>query len=208
VIDAHLPSLDRLPQHRDAMQLRLLREGCVTPCRSVCARIEPHRMQHIGMQHPRPLRFVPILRGSFDSVSMPRGGTRQAEEVRDGSHANNRGGCDRCGVAPTAVALRPLDRARALQRSDPYTAPIGPRSSPHFCSSAAFALASLCPRPRLRGICAGATMTAPGARAQLRMRRIASPRARRTGFYHGVAAFNSPRAPAFALASLYPGSST
>ena len=167
MIDAHLPSLDRLPQHRDVMQLRLLREGCVTPCRSACARIEPHRMQHIGMQYPRPLRFVPILRGSFDSVTMPRGGTRQAEEVRDGSHANNRGGGNRGGVAPTAVALSPLDWARALQRSDPYTAIKAALFSP-FLQQRGLRFS---PRPRLRGICAGATMTAPGARAQLHMRR-------------------------------------
>jgi hypothetical protein len=33
-------------------------------------------------------------------------GTRPGEEVRDGSHSDNRCGCNRCSVAPTAAPLR------------------------------------------------------------------------------------------------------
>ena len=36
---------------------------------------------------------------------MPGGGTRPVEEVRDGPHNNNRYGCNRGGVAPTAASL-------------------------------------------------------------------------------------------------------
>jgi hypothetical protein len=98
--------------------------------------------------------IAPSLRGSCLFITMPRGGTRQAEEVRDGSHANNRGSGNRCGVAPTAASLRPLDWAGVLRGSSPFVfsneIPIENKS---------------CSGPD------GATMTVPGARAQLRMRR-------------------------------------
>src|SRR5215207_6506623 len=55
----------------------------------------------------RGLRFAPRLRGSGLWVTMPGGGTRLGEEVRDGPHNNNRGGGNRCGVAPAAAPLRP-----------------------------------------------------------------------------------------------------
>jgi uncharacterized protein YjbI with pentapeptide repeats len=53
------------------------------------------------------LRFAPSLRDSGLSVTMPGGGTRPGEEVRDGPHNNNRCGSNRGGVAPTAAPLRP-----------------------------------------------------------------------------------------------------
>ena len=37
--------------------------------------------------------------------TIPRGGTQPGEEVRDGSHADNRGGGNRGGLAPTALRL-------------------------------------------------------------------------------------------------------
>jgi hypothetical protein len=54
----------------------------------------------------RGLCFVPVLRGSSLSVTMPGGGTRPGEEVRDGPHGDNRGGGNRGGVAHTAASLR------------------------------------------------------------------------------------------------------
>src|SRR5215204_1085641 len=49
---------------------------------------------------------TPVLRGASLSVTMPGGGTRPGEEVRDGPHNNNRCGGNRCGAAPTAAPLR------------------------------------------------------------------------------------------------------
>jgi hypothetical protein len=40
-------------------------------------------------------------------VALTRGGTRPGEEVRDGSHGDNRCGGNRCGITPTAAPLRP-----------------------------------------------------------------------------------------------------
>src|SRR5215203_2449361 len=54
---------------------------------------------------------TPVLRGASLSVTMPGGGTRPGEEVRDGPHNNNRCGGNRCGVAPTAAPLRPQAEA-------------------------------------------------------------------------------------------------
>ena len=48
-----------------------------------------------------------VLRGASLSVTMPGGGTRPGEEVRDGPHNNNRCGGNRGGVAPTAASLKP-----------------------------------------------------------------------------------------------------
>ena len=64
---------------------------------------------------------APVLRGVSLSVTMPGGGTRPGEEVRDGPHNNNRCGCNRCGVAPTAASLRPRD-GLGLSGSGLYTA--------------------------------------------------------------------------------------
>ena len=55
----------------------------------------------------RGLRFAPVLQGSGLSVTMPGGGTCPGEEVRDGSHGDNRCGGNRGGIAPTAAPLRP-----------------------------------------------------------------------------------------------------
>ena len=52
------------------------------------------------------LRFASSLRGSGLWVTIPDGGTRPGEEVRDDPHSDNRGGSNRCGVAPTAAPLR------------------------------------------------------------------------------------------------------
>jgi hypothetical protein len=62
----------------------------------------------IWAPHPpwRGLCFAPSLRDSGLSVTMPGGGTRLGEEVRDGPHSDNRGGGDRSGVAPAAAPLR------------------------------------------------------------------------------------------------------
>ena len=51
------------------------------------------------------VRFAPVLRGSGLSVTMPRGGTRPGEEVRDGSYADNRGRGNRGGIVPPALRL-------------------------------------------------------------------------------------------------------
>src|SRR5215207_7868549 len=67
----------------------------------------------------RGLRFAPRLRGCGLFVTMLCGGTRPGEEVRDGPHNNNRGGGNRCGVAPTAAPLRPP--AGTLRGSGLYT---------------------------------------------------------------------------------------
>ena len=50
--------------------------------------------------------MIPVLRDSGLSVTMPGGGTRLGEEVRDGPYGDNRGSGNRCGVAPTATPLR------------------------------------------------------------------------------------------------------
>jgi hypothetical protein len=67
----------------------------------------------------RGLRFAPSLRDSGLSVTMPGGGTRLGEEVKDGPHGDNRGGGNRFGVAPTAAPLR--SRAGILRGSGLYT---------------------------------------------------------------------------------------
>jgi hypothetical protein len=76
---------------------------------------------------------------------MPRGGTRPGEEVRDGSHSDNRCGCDRGGVAPTAAPLKPQAGARrvpafimllslaALHGYHPILPRRGLRSAPPLC---------------------------------------------------------------------------
>jgi hypothetical protein len=58
----------------------------------------------------RGLCFAPSLRDSGLWVTMPGGGTRLGEEVRDGPHRDNRGGGNRGGVAHTAASLRPQAR--------------------------------------------------------------------------------------------------
>src|SRR5688572_21926301 len=50
---------------------------------------------------------TPVLRGASLSVTMPGGGTRPGEEVRDGPHSDNRGGGNRGGVARTAAPIKP-----------------------------------------------------------------------------------------------------
>jgi hypothetical protein len=62
---------------------------------------------------------TPVLRDSGLSVTMPGGGTRPGEEVRDGPHSDNRGSGNRGGVAPTAAPLR--SRAGTLRGSGLYT---------------------------------------------------------------------------------------
>jgi hypothetical protein len=74
------------------------------------------------------LRIAPRLQDSVLSVTMPGGGTRLGEEVRDGPHGDNRCGSNRCGVAPTAAPLRA--RAAALWCSGPYNA-LGRAGWPH-----------------------------------------------------------------------------
>ena len=54
----------------------------------------------------RGLAFPPRYGAPVFPLLCLAGGTRPGEEVRDGSHSDNRGGCDRGGVAPTAVTLR------------------------------------------------------------------------------------------------------
>ena len=59
----------------------------------------------------RGLRFTPVLRAEGLCVTMPCGGTRPGEEVRDASHNSNRGGGDRRGIAPAAAPLISLRAA-------------------------------------------------------------------------------------------------
>jgi hypothetical protein len=49
---------------------------------------------------------TPVLRDSGLCVTMPGGGTRLGEEVRDGPYGDNRRGGNRSGVAPAAAPLR------------------------------------------------------------------------------------------------------
>jgi hypothetical protein len=166
----------------------------------------------------RPLRCArgatPDLRGVSLSVTMPGGGTRPGEEVRDGPHDNNRGGGTRCGVAPTAASLRP--RA-GLSGSGLYTAPgrgscarkrrgvpadvagapcirtqgLQPLYCPWPRLSTCRARPSLCALASLalRGTPGGATMYPPVGRAHSR-EHCNSLRARRTGFSHRVGVFS------------------
>src|SRR5215207_2917292 len=70
-------------------------------CNNVVAILAKHKT-------PRCARCEsPVLRGASLSVTMPGGGTRLGEEVRDGPHNNNRCGGNRGGVARTAAPLRP-----------------------------------------------------------------------------------------------------
>jgi hypothetical protein len=69
-----------------------------------------------GVEHANP---GPPPRVCGLSVTMPGGGTCPGEEVRDGSHGDNRCGGNRGGVAPTAAPLRPP--AGTLRRSGHYT---------------------------------------------------------------------------------------
>src|ERR687897_2623368 len=69
-------------------------------CNNVVATLAKHKT-------PRCARCeTPVLRRASLSVTMSGGGTCPGEEVRDGPHNNNRGGGNRCGVAPTAASLR------------------------------------------------------------------------------------------------------
>src|SRR5215203_7015843 len=65
----------------------------------------------MGSEHPPclapALRFASSLRGCGLWVTIPDGGTRPGEEVRDDPHSDNRCGGNRCGVAPTADPRSP-----------------------------------------------------------------------------------------------------
>jgi hypothetical protein len=102
----------------------------------------------------RGLRFAPSLRDSGLSVTMPGGGTRPGEEVRDGSHSDNRCCGNRFGVAPTAAPLR--SRAGILRGSGLYTV-LGRA----FCTHPPWRGPSHCALEALRMIVNGATMTTP-----------------------------------------------
>jgi hypothetical protein len=102
----------------------------------------------------RGLRFAPSLRDSGLSVTMPGGGTRLGEEVKDGPHGDNRGGGNRFGVAPTAAPLR--SRAGILRGSGLYTV-LGRA----FCTHPPWRGPSHCALEALRMIVNGATMTTP-----------------------------------------------
>jgi hypothetical protein len=102
----------------------------------------------------RGLRFAPSLRDSGLWVTMPGGGTRPGEEVKDGSHSDNRCCGNRGGVAPTAAPLR--SRAGILRGSGLYTV-LGRA----FCTHPARRGASHCALEALRMIVNGATMTTP-----------------------------------------------
>jgi hypothetical protein len=94
------------------------------------------------------------LRGSVLSVTMPGGGTRPGEEVRDGPHSDNRCGDNRGGVARTAAPLR--SRAGILRGSGLYTV-LGRA----FCTHPPRRGPSHCALEALRMIVNGATMTTP-----------------------------------------------
>jgi hypothetical protein len=133
----------------------------------------------------RGLSIAPSLRDSGLWVTMPGGGTRPGEEVKDGPHGDNCGGGNRGGVAPTAAPLR--SRAGILRGSGLYTV-LGRA----FCTHPPKRGPSHCVLEALRMIVNGATMTTPtqwgGHRGP-----AATPRAQRTGFYHGVGVPTVPR---------------
>ena len=70
----------------------------------------------------RGLTCAPSVPPSRLSVTMPRGGTRPGEEVKDGSHADNRGRGNRGDIALAAAPLRV--RAGAARSSGPFPYPV------------------------------------------------------------------------------------
>jgi hypothetical protein len=83
-------------------------------------------LSHTERLQPRDLmarvnraRSRSLARGIVNDlwVALTRGGTRPGEEVRDGSHGDNRCGGNRCGITPTAAPLRP--QAGALRGPGP-----------------------------------------------------------------------------------------
>ena len=102
-----------------------------------------------------------VLRGASLSVTMPGGGTRPGEEVRDGPHNNNRCGGNRGGVAPTAASLKPrvglgLSGSGLIMRL---------LVAASFSALLFSTRPSLCDLKALRGTSGGASMTIPGGRA-------------------------------------------
>jgi hypothetical protein len=114
----------------------------------------------------RGLRFAPRLRSCGLWVTMPGGGTRPGEEVRDGPHNNNRCGGNRCGVAPTAAPLSPRAEAFGLQ---PLYWP-----RPRFLNVARRGLC-FAPSPRCAGASVVRTYLPPVGRAHLRKHATTSP---------------------------------
>ena len=116
-----------------------------------------------------------VLRGASLSVTMPGGGTRPGEEVRDGPHNNNRCGGNRGGVAPTAASLKPrvglgLSGSGLIMRL---------LVAASFSALLFSTRPSLCDLKALRGTSGGASMTTPGGAGTFP---FSPPRARRTGF--------------------------
>jgi hypothetical protein len=123
----------------------------------------------VGQPRPAARRYCPRPRWVAPSCSaalaLPRaygtpvfglpclGGTRPGEEVKDGPHGDNRGGGNRCGVAPTSAPLR--SRAGILQGSGLYNA-LG-----RAFLATLLGAALLCALEALRMIVNGATMTTP-----------------------------------------------
>jgi hypothetical protein len=145
------------------------------------------------------VRFAPSLRDSGLSVTMPGGGTRQGEEVRDGPHGDNRG-----GVAPTAAPLRPRV-GPGLSGSGLYSALGQAVLTPLLAwPLLSYPTSSVAVRFTPLKRCSGASVMRPclppvGRAHSLPKAHVQLPRVRRTGFSHRVGASMANRLRPFAL---------
>src|SRR5918994_4178930 len=145
---------------------------------SLLSHIEGLKPRHL-MARMNRARSPSLARGIVNDlwVALTRGGIRPGEEVRDGSHGDNRCCGNRCGITPTAAPLRP-QIGPALSGSGLYNALGRALWTPPWRGP------SLCVLEALRGTSGAATMsTSGGPGTHPRAGQLL--RARRIGFFIG-----------------------